>query len=170
MEKTVRAQLKYLHISPRKARFVADLIRGMSVNNAEAQLYVNARRPAEPILKLLRSATANAKQVLKAEPSQLVIREIRVDQGPKQKRGTPRARGSMSLIEKKQCHVTIILAVSEKGTSRYTFKPKAKKNAEASKARAKTDTHEKETKETKEMKSTSREGKGPRRLFQRKSI
>jgi len=135
MEKTVRAQLKYLHISPRKARFVADLIRGLSVNDAEAQLYTASRRPAEPILKLLRSAVANARQVLKVEPSKLVIREIRVDQGPKMKRGTPRARGSMSMIEKKQSHVTIILAVSEKGTSKYTFRAKPKKDKEAPKGR-----------------------------------
>ena len=73
---TQTAKLNYLRIAPRKVRSVADLIRGMSVNNAEAQLLITRRRPAQPILKLLRSAIANAKNK-QMNPDHLFIAEIR---------------------------------------------------------------------------------------------
>ena len=79
------AKLNYLRIAPRKVRSVADLIRGMSVNDAEAQLLMVRRRPAQPLLKLLRSAVANAKNK-QVNPDHLFIAEIRVDQGPMLKR------------------------------------------------------------------------------------
>jgi len=175
MKNTVIATLKYLHIPPRKVRFVVDVIRGMSVNEAEAQLYVAPRRPAVPILKLLRSAIANGKQVLKAEPSQLFIKEIRVDQGPRTKRYTPRARGSASLIEKKMSHVTIILGLMDKEKpSRYTFRPKPKKEEKPKERTQKPKLEEKETEKKVrggkgEVKSGAKET-GFRRMFQRKSV
>ena len=86
------AQLRYLRIAPRKVRSVADLIRGLPVQDAEAQLMVQRRRPAKPLLKLLRSAVANAKNN-KQNADHLFISEIRVDQGPMLKRMLPRARG-----------------------------------------------------------------------------
>lgn len=172
MATLARAQLKYLRIAPRKARSVADVIRGLSVNEAEAQLYLCNRRSAEPILKLLRSAVANAKEVLKAAPSKLVIHEIRVDQGPRQKRWTPRARGSASLIEKKQCHVTIVLTVADPKPPKFTFKVKMKKSEkEAPKVRARaSDEKEKEGKEEVKNKATSRDDKGFRKIFHKKVI
>lgn len=175
MRTTVTAILKYLHIPPRKVRFIADVIRGMSVNEAEAQLYVAPRRPAVPMLKLLRSAIANGKQVLKAEPSQLFIKEIRVDQGPRTKRYTPRARGSASLIEKKMSHVTIVLGIMEKEkTARYTFRPKPKKEEKSKERTQKPKADEKEAdKKVRgakgEIKSGAKET-GFRRMFQRKSV
>ena len=62
-----KAHLSYLRIAPRKTRSVANLIKGLSVNEAEAQLLVERRRPAKPLLKLLRSAVANAKNNQKDE-------------------------------------------------------------------------------------------------------
>lgn len=111
MEQNVVAKLRYAHVPPRKMRLQADVIRGMSLAEAEAELMFSSRRPASALLKLLRSAKANAKYQ-KLEPAALYVKEIRVDQGPKQKRGMPRARGSMSLIEKKTSHVTIVLGVA----------------------------------------------------------
>src|SRR5271157_1596534 len=93
------AKLSYLRMAPRKVRSVADLIRGLSVNEAEAQLLVQRRRPAGALLKLLRSAVANVKNNDKqANIEHLFISEIRVDQGPMLKRFLPRARGSASPI------------------------------------------------------------------------
>ncbi len=114
------AQLRYLRIAPRKTRSVADLIRGMHVNDAEAQLMVQRRRPAKAILKLLRSAVANAKNN-KLDAGHLFVAEIRVDNGPMLKRFLPRARGSASPIQKKMSHVTITLRTNEKLRPLYTI-------------------------------------------------
>ncbi len=114
------AKLNYLRIAPRKVRSVADLIRGLSVNDAEAQLLVIRRRPAKPLLKLLRSAIANAKNK-QVNPNHLFISEIRVDQGPMLKRIMARARGSASEIQKKMSHVTLVLDVNEKLSPKFTI-------------------------------------------------
>ena len=112
------AQLNYLRIAPRKTRSVAELIRGMSVNDAEAQLLVQRRRPAKAILKLLRSAVSNAKNN-KLDPDHLFVAEIRVDGGPMLKRYLPRARGSASPIQRKMSHVTLTLRVNANLKPRY---------------------------------------------------
>lgn len=126
--KTQTAKLKYLKISPRKARLVADLIKGLSTNEAEAQLLMLPNRASGPILKLLRSAVANAKNNQKLNPDRLWVKDIRVDIGPRQKRWRTRARGSSSLIEKKSSHITLLLAESEKETPpKFKFIPKPKK-------------------------------------------
>ena len=126
---TQTAKLNYLRIAPRKVRSVADLIRGMSVNNAEAQLLMVRRRPAGPLLKLLRSAVANAKNK-QINPDHLFITEIRVDQGPMLKRMLPRARGSASAIQKKMSRVTLVLGVNEKLSSKFTIVSAKKKKTE----------------------------------------
>src|SRR5580700_6296207 len=115
---TQTAQLRYLRIAPRKTRSVADLIRGLSVNDAEAQLTVQRRRPAKALLKLLRSAVANAKNN-KLNVEHLFVKEIRVDGGPMLKRSLPRARGSASPLQKKMSHVTMVLGVNAKLTPKY---------------------------------------------------
>ena len=117
---TQTAQLRYLRIAPRKTRSVADLIRGLSVNEAEAQLMVQRRRPAKALLKLLRSAVANAKNN-KLNTDHLFVAEIRVDGGPMLKRYLPRARGSASPLQKKTSHVTLTLATNEKLAPKYTI-------------------------------------------------
>lgn len=103
------AKLSYLRIAPRKVRAVASLLKGLSVNEAEAQLLVQRRRPAKPLLKLLRSAISNAKNNSNLDVSSLFVKIARVDQGPMIKRSMPRARGSSSEIQKKMSHVTLIL-------------------------------------------------------------
>jgi large subunit ribosomal protein L22 len=117
---TQTAKLNYLRIAPRKTRSVADLIRGLSVNEAEAQLMVQRRRPAKALLKLLRSAVSNAKNN-KLNETHLFVKEIRVDGGPMLKRYLPRARGSASPIQKKMSHVTMILGVNPKLKAKYTI-------------------------------------------------
>jgi large subunit ribosomal protein L22 len=118
MEQQV-AKLNYLKIAPRKVRSVGDLIKGLSVNDAEAQLLSQRRRPAKAILKLLRSAVANAKNNKRLNSEHLFIASLRVDQGPMLKRMLPRARGSASPIQKKMSNVTLVLGVNEALSSKY---------------------------------------------------
>lgn len=108
------ARLRYLHIAPRKVRLVANLLRGLSVNEAEAQLLMSPKRVSPPLIKLLRQAVASAKHNSQLNPDQLFIKEIKVDQGPMLKRYMPRAMGRATPIQKKSSHITLILAESEK--------------------------------------------------------
>ena len=89
------------------------------MNDTEAQLLAQGRRPAKPILKLLRSAVANAKNNKQLNADHLFVKEVRVDQGPMLKRMLPRARGSASPIQKKMSHVTLVLGVDETLRSRF---------------------------------------------------
>lgn len=135
MAQLATAQLKYLHMAPRKVRLVASLLRGMHVREAQAQLSFQSRRAADPIMKLLKSAIANAKQ-LKMNPDKLIVSEIRVDQGPMAKRMMPRAMGRGVAIQKKMSHISITLAESETKTApAYVFvdSPKKKKTGTDSK-------------------------------------
>ena len=105
---SAKAKLKFLHMTPRKVRLVASVLRGMQVRRAEGELMFRRNRAAEALLKLLRSAIANAKN-LKLNEETLVVSEIRVDQGPMLKRFLPRAMGRATPIQKKMSHITIVL-------------------------------------------------------------
>lgn len=111
----VEASLKNYRQSPRKVRLAADLIRGKGVVQALDLLEFLPKRVAPILKKLLESAIANAKQANLSE-DQLVVKEIRVDQGVVLKRQMPRARGSASRINKRTSHVRMVLApkISEK--------------------------------------------------------
>ena len=157
MEQQV-AKLNYLRMAPRKVRSVGDLIKGLSVNEAEAQLLVQRRRPAKAILKLLRSAVSNAKTNKRWNAEHLFVASVRVDGGPMLHRMLPRARGSASEIQKKMSHVTIVLGLNENLKSKFTIVPPAKKErrprAEEKPAREK---HEK-TEETPAVDRNRKEG------------
>ena len=113
--------LRNLDIAPRKTRIVADTVRGLSVNEAEARLLMQTKRASGPILKLLRSAKAGAK-AKEMDPDTLYIESIRVDQGPMLKRFMPRARGSASAIQKKMSHIILVLAENPHAKpSRFTI-------------------------------------------------
>jgi large subunit ribosomal protein L22 len=132
------AKLRYLRMAPRKVRSVGDLVKGLPVNEAEAQLLVTTRRPAKPLLKLLRSAVANAKNNGLSDASHLYVASLRVDGGPMLKRILPRARGSASPIEKKMSHVTLVLGVNADLKSRFTIATPKKARAGAGKPSART--------------------------------
>lgn len=106
-------KLNYLRMAPRKVRSVADLVTGLSVREAEAQLLNLRRRPAGPLLKLLRSAVADIKHNKHLNEEKFYIESFRVDGGPMLKRSLPRARGSASPIQKKMSNVTLVLAERE---------------------------------------------------------
>lgn len=127
------ASAHYIRVTPRKMRAVADVIRGLPVEEAEAQLLLQRRRAAKPLLKLLRSAVANVKNNQHAEISHLYIASIAVDQGPMLKRSLPRARGMATPIQKKTSHVKIVLNENLKlKASRFTIitQKKEKKTSE----------------------------------------
>jgi len=105
----VVAKLKYLRIAPRKVRLVADLIRGKSVEQAQTLLHFTVKKANEPLLKLLKSAIASARNNFQLQESNLYICKISVDEGPKYKRYMPRARGQAYEIQKKTSHVTLWL-------------------------------------------------------------
>lgn len=105
----VKAKLRFLRQSPRKVRVVADMIRGLDITEAEQQLQFTLKRAARPLLKLVRSAVANAEHNNKLRKDNLFIGEIRVDEGPVLKRWRPRAFGRASAIQKKTSHITVVL-------------------------------------------------------------
>ena len=105
----VTAKLRYLRIAPRKVRLVTDMIRGKTVEEAQTLLSFTTKKTAQPLLKLLKSAIANAKNNFQLDPANLYISKILVDEGPKFKRWRARARGVASEIQKKTSHITIVL-------------------------------------------------------------
>ncbi len=105
----VKASLKYLKISPRKTRLVTGLLKGLSVQEAEAQLMYNKKRSSEPIMKLLKSVVNDAENNFHLNKDNLFIKLIRVDEGPALKRYRPRARGVVYTIKKRTSHINITL-------------------------------------------------------------
>jgi len=103
------ASLKYLRIAPRKVRLVARLIKGLSIEKAEHQLKYIPKRSGVDVLKLLKSAKANAINNFHLDPKDLYISRINVTDGPILKRTMPRARGSAYLIRHRSCHITLVL-------------------------------------------------------------
>ena len=112
-EKRPHATARYIRISSRKVKVVIDLIRGKSVDEAEAILLYTPKAAAEPVLKLLRSAIANAENNLELSRDNLYVAEIYANQGPTLKRYRPRARGSALHIRKRTSHITVILDEKE---------------------------------------------------------
>ncbi len=103
------AKLKYVRIAPRKARLVADMIRGKSAEQAGQILLFTRKSAAKTIKKLLDSAVANAAASGDIDVDTLYVKRIFVDQGPTAKRYRPRAMGRATLIQKKTSHITIVL-------------------------------------------------------------
>ena len=124
-----KAQIKYLRISPRKVRLVSDMIKGLPVDEAQAQLLFNRRRPAKALLKLLNSAINNAKNK-HLDTNFLMVKNIIVNNGPKLKRYLPRARGVANIVEKKMSHVYLVLEENKNLTPKYNmqFLKKEKKH------------------------------------------
>jgi large subunit ribosomal protein L22 len=103
------AKLKHLRMSPRKVRLVVGLIRGASVENAIVQLENNTKHATRPVLKLLKSAVANAKENHSLIEDTLVIKTAFVDEAATLHRWMPRAMGRATPLRKRGSHVTIVL-------------------------------------------------------------
>jgi len=107
--KTTRAIVRYAHISPRKARLVANLLRGKNVAQAITQLQHLRLGASRPILKALQSAIASAEHNLKAKKELLSIDKILVNQGPVTARWSPRAYGRAAPIRRPTSHIEIVV-------------------------------------------------------------
>ena len=110
-----KAYAKYLRISPRKVKIVADLIRGKSLAQATGILLTTPKAASEPLLKLLKSAAANAENNHKMDPEKLYVSEVFATPGPIIKRIMPRAQGRAYRINKRTSHVTLAVAEKEYG-------------------------------------------------------
>ncbi len=105
-----RAVARFVRVPPRKARLVADLIRGRDVNSALVQVQVAKQQAARVVEKVLRSAMANATQNHGVrDVDRLVVAQAFVDEGPTGKRIQPRAMGRAYRIRKRTSHITIVL-------------------------------------------------------------
>jgi large subunit ribosomal protein L22 len=146
----VRAQAKYVRMSPRKARLVAEHIRGRSVPEARAVLAFTSREAAGELEKVLQSAVSNAEANHGIAEDRLYISAAYVDGGPVMKRWRARARGRVARIRKRTCHITVRLAErpepvvaqappqAEAAATTETPKPKRKPAAKKTTAAKKT--------------------------------
>lgn len=108
-----RAEHKFARISPRKVKIVCDLIRGKDVKTAEALMMHTPKAASELMLKVLKSAVANAENNFDMDPDKLYVSETYANPGPILKRGMPRAQGRMYRINKRTSHITIVVAEKE---------------------------------------------------------
>ena len=178
MEQSARAQLRNLRIAPRKVRLVADLVRGKSVQEAERILRALPQKSALPMTKVLKSAVANAGQVISASSERsLYIARLLVNEGAKLKRSMPRSRGQAFRIQKKTSHIFLVLesAPLASGGRQETDKPRMQETEapqiheglkEAKGARKPSSSLHPLAKKTKAGKSTTL----LKRMFRRKSI
>ncbi|PJE51360.1 MAG: 50S ribosomal protein L22 [Candidatus Yanofskybacteria bacterium CG10_big_fil_rev_8_21_14_0_10_36_16] len=192
----VKASLNNLRVSPRKARLVAGLLKGMNFKDAESQLRFMVKKTSGPVSKLLSSAAANAVNNFNLVRDNLYIKSIRVDEGRKLKRFKPKGFGRVMPIQKKTSHIIVVLdertpGLREQGATRTkeikdtvkrsvgmsTEKDVAQNEKEVSEIKEEKTTKKTETKEKDYGKDISRElGKKnmfkgiKNKLFRRKSI
>ena len=110
-----RAKARFVRVTPRKARRVVDLIRGMPADQAQATLAFAPQSASDPVGKVLASAIANAGHNSHLDARSLVVSRAWVDEGPTLKRFRPRAQGRGYRINKRTSHITVI--VSDDGVS-----------------------------------------------------
>src|SRR5262252_5235355 len=113
-----RAMARYVRVTPRKARRVVDLIRGMPADEAQAVLQFAPQSASEPVGKVLASAIANAGQSQQLDAGSLVVSRAWLDEGPTLKRFRPRAQGRGYRINKKTSHITVIVSDSDGAATR----------------------------------------------------
>ena len=109
----VRAKARFVRVAPRKARMVADQVRGLPVPDARTLLEFSPRGAARDLAKLIDSAAANAESNHDLIADELRIADIRVDEGPTLKRWRPRARGRATRIDRRTSHLSVALRPNE---------------------------------------------------------
>src|SRR5438876_8221152 len=129
--RSVSAQAKWVRMSARKARVVAEHIRGRSVPEARTVLAFTQRAAAQDIEKVLRSAVANAEANHGLNGDELLVYACTVDEGPTIKRWRARARGRVARIEKRTCHITVRLTENPKLKAAQSPPAKADESAAA---------------------------------------
>ena len=103
-----KAYLRYVRISPRKVQIVCDLIRGKDINTAMALLMQTPKAASEPLVKLLKSAVANAENNFSMDTSKLYVSEVYATSGPILM--IPASKGRGYRINKRTSHVTLAVA------------------------------------------------------------
>lgn len=106
----VAATAKHVHISPQKVRLIADQVRGKHVDEAADILLFDVQKGADAVSRVLNSAVSNAEQNNQANVDELFVSEIYVNGGAKLKRYRARARGRGARIEKRLCHITVVVS------------------------------------------------------------
>jgi len=109
----VKASARYVRVAPRKARLIADQVRGMHIESARALLQFSPRGAAHPIHKLINSAAANAENNHELIGDEMRIASITVDEGPTLRRFRPRAMGRATPINKRTSHIRVALTPVE---------------------------------------------------------
>jgi ribosomal protein L22 len=109
----VRASARYVRIAPRKARLIADQVRGLHIEKARALLQFSPRGAAQDIHKLIDSAAANAENNHDLIGDEMRVSSITVDEGPTLKRFRPRAQGRATPIHKRTSHIAVALTPVE---------------------------------------------------------
>ena len=105
-----RARARYVRVTPRKARRVVELIRGLPAEQAKAVLSFAPQSASDPVGKVLASAIANAEYTGRATASSLVVSGAWVDEGPTLRRFRPRAQGRGYRINKRTSHITVVVS------------------------------------------------------------
>ena len=113
--RTAVATAKYIRVSARKMRLVADMVRGKSIVDARTVLAFSTKNAATVVNKVLGSAVANAENNHDMDADELFVSSIFVNEGPTLKRIRPRAQGRAYRIRKRTCHVTVELATRKEG-------------------------------------------------------
>jgi len=111
----VRASARYVRVAPRKARLVADQVRGLHIDRARALLQFSSRGAARDIGKLIDSAASNAENNHELIADEMKVAEITVDEGPTLRRYRPRALGRATRINKRTSHISVALTPEEDG-------------------------------------------------------
>ncbi len=108
----IKVQQKFLLMSPRKIRPVADMVRKLTPEKSVEVLPFVGKRAAEPLLKVIKSALAIAKE--RGITDGLVFKEIQIGEGPRLKRGQPVSRGQWHPIKKRMSHIRVVLTTINK--------------------------------------------------------
>lgn len=145
----VIAKGKHIKVSPKKARPVADLIRGKNANEAQITLSAMSKTAARNIKTVLESAMANAENNFNLEKKELVITKITVDKGPVAKRYMPRAQGRATEIKRQTSNIEIVISGD--------IKTKKKASVDAQTMTNKEDKEDKKVLETQEAKDDSKQ-------------
>ena len=129
----VKAFARYIHVSPRKLRLVADLVRSMQVSTALEQLRFSSKNAALPLTKAINSAVANAVHNFNLNKENLFVKTITIDQGPVFKTYAPRAQGRAFVERKRTSHINVTLesrVQTKKGNKRSIFSIRPKTTAD----------------------------------------
>jgi large subunit ribosomal protein L22 len=126
--KEVKAFARFIHVSPRKLRLVADLVRRLQVDSALEQLRFSSKKASLPLAKAINSAIANAEHNHNLNKENLYIKTLTIDGGPVYERYAPRAQGRAFVERKRTSHISVVLEAREhskkKGRSIFSRSPK----------------------------------------------